>query len=184
MVGSELKKLISGGERKRTAIGVELITDPKVVLLDEPTSGLDSFTALRICKTLQKLARTRNKTIVSTIHQPSSESFSCCDRLILLADGHIVFQGPGSESANYFQVQGKSMSKNRNPCDYFMRELSVDYPKSQEDEDKMSRYCTRYQQEQEGAIMNFLKKKNSCELDFARAGASKLSFGEQCRLLF
>lgn len=133
MVGSELKKLISGGERKRTAIGVELITDPKVVLLDEPTSGLDSFTALRICKTLQKLARTRNKTIVSTIHQPSSESFSCCDRLILLADGHIVFQGPGSESANYFQVHGKSMSKNRNPCDYFMRELSVDYPKSQED---------------------------------------------------
>jgi ATP-binding cassette, subfamily G (WHITE), eye pigment precursor transporter len=60
--------VISGGERKRTAIGVELITDPNVVLLDEPTSGLDSFTAVKICKTLRKLARDNGKTIVATIH--------------------------------------------------------------------------------------------------------------------
>ena len=52
IVGSVLKKTISGGERKRTAIGVELITDPKCVILDEPTSGLDSFTAVRIVKCL------------------------------------------------------------------------------------------------------------------------------------
>ena len=68
MVGSIEKKLISGGERKRTAIGVELITDPKVILLDEPTSGLDSHTAVKIVATLQKMARSKNKTIVSTIH--------------------------------------------------------------------------------------------------------------------
>lgn len=66
--GSVIKKTISGGERKRTAIAVELITDPKVVLLDEPTSGLDSFTAVRICRALCKLAWERNKTIVATIH--------------------------------------------------------------------------------------------------------------------
>ena len=51
-MGSVLKKSISGGERKRTAIGVELITDPKVILLDEPTSGLDSFTTVKIVRTL------------------------------------------------------------------------------------------------------------------------------------
>ena len=68
MIGSTMRKLISGGERKRTAIGVELITDPKVILLDEPTSGLDSFTAVRIVRTLQNMARKGNKTIVSTIH--------------------------------------------------------------------------------------------------------------------
>ena len=68
LVGSIQKKLISGGERKRTAIGVELITDPKVILLDEPTSGLDSFTAVRIVRTLQDMARKGNKTIISTIH--------------------------------------------------------------------------------------------------------------------
>ena len=52
LVGSTLKKSISGGERKRTAIGVELITDPRVILLDEPTSGLDSFTTVKIVKVL------------------------------------------------------------------------------------------------------------------------------------
>ena len=72
MVGSVLKKTISGGERKRTAIGVELITNPQMVLLDEPTSGLDAFTAYKICKLLQNLARNKGKTIISTIHQPSS----------------------------------------------------------------------------------------------------------------
>ena len=52
-IGSAKHKTLSGGERKRAAIGVELITDPSVLLLDEPTSGLDSFKALGICKTLQ-----------------------------------------------------------------------------------------------------------------------------------
>lgn len=56
-VGTTEKKMISGGERKRTAIGVELITDPMVVVLDEPTSGLDSFTAVRITRLLRDLAR-------------------------------------------------------------------------------------------------------------------------------
>lgn len=54
LVGDSLKKTISGGERKRTAIGVEMITDPQVILLDEPTSGLDSFRAFSIVKFLQK----------------------------------------------------------------------------------------------------------------------------------
>ena len=93
MVGSALKKVISGGERKRTAIGVELITDPRVILLDEPTSGLDSFTAVRICKILKKLAREQGKTICATIHQPSSQAFAFFDRIILMCDGHIVYQG-------------------------------------------------------------------------------------------
>jgi ABC-type multidrug transport system ATPase subunit len=56
IIGSILKKTISGGERKRTAIGVELITDPSMILLDEPTSGLDSFMAKSICRLLSKLA--------------------------------------------------------------------------------------------------------------------------------
>ena len=68
LVGSVLKKSISGGERKRTAIGVELITDPKVILLDEPTSGLDSFTTVKIVRTLQELAIKKSKTVVCTIH--------------------------------------------------------------------------------------------------------------------
>lgn len=71
-IGDVLQKSISGGERKRTSIGVELITDPQIVLLDEPTSGLDSFTAVKIVRVLQHLAYKYGKTICATIHQPSS----------------------------------------------------------------------------------------------------------------
>jgi len=79
-------KGISGGERKRTSIGYELITDPSVVLLDEPTSGLDSSTAVKIAKILKNEAKL-GKTVITTIHQPSSELFMLFDRLILLHDG-------------------------------------------------------------------------------------------------
>lgn len=90
LVGSVLQKTISGGERKRTAIGVELITNPSLILLDEPTSGLDSFKALQIVKLLKNLSR-KGKTVISTIHQPSSEIFNEFDRLILMSSGHIVY---------------------------------------------------------------------------------------------
>lgn len=85
-IGGVSLKGISGGERKRTSIGYELITDPAVLLLDEPTSGLDSTTALKIVKILKKEALL-GKTVICTIHQPSSEIFLQFDRLILLQDG-------------------------------------------------------------------------------------------------
>ena len=70
MIGDPRKKqlALTSGERKRCAIGVELISDPAVLMLDEPTSGLDSFKAQSICQLLNNLARTKGKTIVATIH--------------------------------------------------------------------------------------------------------------------
>ena len=91
-IGSAFKKSLSGGERKRTSIGVEMITDPSIIFLDEPTSGLDSFKAYNIVKLLHDLAR-KGKTVISTIHSPGSDSFLHFDRLILMSDGNIVYQG-------------------------------------------------------------------------------------------
>lgn len=82
-IGGFTLKSISGGERKRTCIGYELITDPNLLLLDEPTSGLDSSTALRICQML-KAEADQGMTVVATIHQPSGEVFDLFDRLIVL----------------------------------------------------------------------------------------------------
>ena len=160
IVGSVLKKTISGGERKRTAIGVELITDPKCVLLDEPTSGLDSFTAVRIVKTLHKLAHKKGKerTVICTIHQPSSDAFTFCDRLLLLADGHLVYQGPGSESGDYFDIKNKCNTANRNPCDFFMRELWINYPKKKADDERISYYLERYNKEQLPVVLREMKE--------------------------
>src|SRR5690606_6686662 len=81
--------LVSGGERKRVNIGTELLTDPSVILLDEPTSGLDSTTAAALVATLRELAAA-GKTVLTSIHQPSSNVFYSFDRLFVLADGHMV----------------------------------------------------------------------------------------------
>lgn len=69
---------MSGGERKRTSIGVELITDPSLVFLDEPTTGLDSFTATSVIEILRYLAES-GRTIISTIHQPNSDIYEMFD---------------------------------------------------------------------------------------------------------
>ena len=90
LIGGGLVKGLSGGERKRTSIGVELITDPSIIFLDEPTSGLDSFTAKRIVKMLDDLAG-QGKAVISTIHQPSSDTFNEFDKLLLLAEGNIIY---------------------------------------------------------------------------------------------
>lgn len=85
LIGSELIRGVSGGEKKRVNIGTELVTDPSLVFLDEPTSGLDSFNAQSVMSTLLKLART-GRTIVATIHQPRSSIFQMFDNLLLLSE--------------------------------------------------------------------------------------------------
>ncbi|KAM0687992.1 hypothetical protein COBT_000753 [Conglomerata obtusa] len=98
---NEMRK-VSGGERKRVMIGVELVTDPDIIFLDEPTSGLDTLTALKICKILKNLAEEEKKIIILTIHQPSQEIFYLFDRLILLSEGNTIYNGLISESEKYF----------------------------------------------------------------------------------
>lgn len=132
-IGSVHRKILSGGERKRVSIGVELISDPSLIMLDEPTSGLDSFKARSICKLLHDLARMKGKTIVATIHQPSSEAFFYFDRLILMADGYTVFQGDSGESLEYFRTCKFNVPKRCNPSDFFMKALDIKYPKQEDD---------------------------------------------------
>lgn len=81
-----LTRGVSGGERKRVSIGVELVTNPSLLYLDEPTTGLDSFTAQQVVSNLRSLAAS-GRTIVCTIHQPNSQIFHMFDNLILLTKG-------------------------------------------------------------------------------------------------
>ena len=105
------------------------MTDPSLIVLDEPTSGLDSFKALGIVKTLHKLAREKGKTIIATIHQPSSEALEYFDKLILMAEGHVLFQGSVMRSKQYFESIGHKIKPHSNPVDNYMRLLTVNYPK-------------------------------------------------------
>lgn len=67
-IGSIFDKTLSGGEKKRLSIGIELVTDPSLIVLDEPTSGLDSATALNLYQTLHKFAHQHGKTVIGVVH--------------------------------------------------------------------------------------------------------------------
>ncbi|KAK7756234.1 hypothetical protein SLS62_001828 [Diatrype stigma] len=105
LVGSVGKPVISGGQRKRVSIGMELAAAPMAIFLDEPTSGLDATAASSIMGTLKALARLGISVIV-IIHQPRAEIFEMLDDLILLANGQIIYEGPEAEVRAYFDGAG------------------------------------------------------------------------------
>ena len=125
MIGGPFISGISGGEKKRTCIGMELITNPSILFLDEPTSGLDSYTSLLVCKLLVHQA-SLGKTIISTIHQPSSDIFYLFDKLMLLAEGRVVYYGTAKESVKVVAGAGFVCPTFSNPADYFMEILYIE----------------------------------------------------------
>ncbi|XP_076917685.1 ABC transporter G family member 22-like [Bidens hawaiensis] len=119
MIGGTFVRGVSGGERKRVCIGLEIIINPSLLFLDEPTSGLDSTTALRIIELLQDIAETE-KTVITTIHQPSSRLFHKFDKLILLGKGSLLYYGKASEAMAYFSSIGCSPLIAMNPAEFLL----------------------------------------------------------------
>jgi len=119
IVGNELVKGISGGERKRTAVGVELITCPRILFLDEPLSGLDSYNAWTLVRSLKSLAEA-GVGVVMTLHQPSSEIFHMLDDIVVLHQGEVVYFGPRSSFRDYFTNMGYPCPPKYNPLDHVM----------------------------------------------------------------
>ena len=101
IIGSPKQKGISGGQRKRVNLAMELLTDPSLLCLDEPTSGLASEDALNVMRLLRRLAD-RGKTILLTIHQPSLQAYRLLDNTLYLADGEQVYYGPAFPDSFYF----------------------------------------------------------------------------------
>lgn len=120
-IGGQFLKGISGGQRKRVNICLELISDPPVIFLDEPTSGLDSYTSEIVVRKLNELAQKLGKTIIYVIHQPSSDIFRQMDKLMLLYRGKTIYFGQaGQHSVDYFDKLGFKCDTNTNPSDFFM----------------------------------------------------------------
>jgi len=111
---------VSGGEKKRVAIGQELLFNPSVILLDEPTSGLDSTTALSLINTLNTLAKEGNRTVLTTIHQPSSRIYQKLDKLLLLGLGNVLYFGDASQAHEYFREIGYPMPYGMNCADFLL----------------------------------------------------------------
>eukprot|EP01084_Bolivina_argentea_P311666 539504_1 len=117
-IGNDIIRGMSGGEKKRTSVGCELITNPSLIFLDECTSGLDSFTALNTLKILKKLTEKEKKCIIATLHQPSSDIFNMIDILLILCKGNVVYYGSSKNVLSYFSYLGYECPKYSNIAEY------------------------------------------------------------------
>ncbi|XP_062586203.1 broad substrate specificity ATP-binding cassette transporter ABCG2-like isoform X2 [Saccostrea cucullata] len=125
-VGNEFIRGVSGGERKRTNIGMELIISPPVLFLDEPTTGLDANTANSVMLLLRRLAL-KGRTIIFSIHQPRYSIYRLFDTLMMLSLGEVVYHGPTKDSLDYFHSIGYTIQEHNNPPDFFLDVISGDF---------------------------------------------------------
>lgn len=131
LVGSDLVKGISGGEKRRVSIAVQILTDPRILLLDEPTSGLDAFTANSIMEVLQGLAN-EGRTLILTIHQARSDLFTHFGNVLLLArGGSPVYAGAAGEMLGYFGDLGYQCPQHTNPADFALDLITIDLQEAQ-----------------------------------------------------
>ncbi|XP_026301939.1 ATP-binding cassette sub-family G member 1 isoform X1 [Apis mellifera] len=119
---------LSGGERKRLAIALELINSPPILFLDEPTSGLDSVTS-KYCITLLKQLAKAGQTVICSIHQPSASLLNMIDHLYVVADGNCVYSGSTQNLVPYLSSLGLQCPTHYNPADYLMEICNGDYGK-------------------------------------------------------
>ncbi|KAB5516893.1 hypothetical protein DKX38_027541 [Salix brachista] len=122
VIGNWHLRGISGGEKRRVSIALEILMRPRLLFLDEPTSGLDSASAFFVTQTLRGLSRD-GRTVIASIHQPSSEVFELFDRLYLLSGGKTVYFG------QFFAQAGFPCPALRNPSDHFLRCINSDFDK-------------------------------------------------------
>ena len=167
VIGSNFKRGISGGEKRRVSIACELVTSPSILFLDEPTSGLDSYNARNVVDCLVKLSRDYDRTIVFTIHQPRSNIVSLFDKLILLSDGDLIFSGDMIKANDFFTKNGYKCPLGYNIADYLI-DITVDHNKvvkvTNAGSEVVSATSTEFRDEQD-AHTRFLNNRTASQED-------------------
>ncbi|XP_021655643.2 ABC transporter G family member 1-like [Hevea brasiliensis] len=125
---------LSGGQKRRVSICIEILTHPKLLFLNEPTSGLDSAASYYVMSRIASLDRNDGirRTIISSIHQPSSEIFKLFNCLCLLSSGKMVYFGPASAANDFFTLNGFPCSIHQNPSDHFLKTINKDFERDLE----------------------------------------------------
>lgn len=127
LIGDNKNKGLSGGEKRRLSVGLQLISNPSVLFLDEPTTGLDNYNAYLLCKSFQHLAKRLNKTIIMSIHQPRADIFKLFDTVLILSKGRLCYGDSYNNIFGHFQSLGYKVPELKvNPADYYVDITSID----------------------------------------------------------
>ena len=141
LVGTPLRKGISGGQKRRASVAAQIITEPKIMFLDEPTSGLDSSASYEIISYLRSVGRRYNLLIVASIHQPSTSTFRLFDKLLLLSQGRTCYFGPLPDVISYFESAGFPVPPQTNPAEHLLditnSDFAIDQAQAQTDLDRI-----------------------------------------------
>lgn len=135
-IGNESNRGISGGEKRRVSIGVELVHDPAVLLIDEPTSGLDSASAFHVMLLLKSMAKNQSKTILLSIHQPGYRILELIDKVVLLSNGFALHNGPLCVLEDRLNSHGYSIPQHVN-----VLEFAIDVSKNLQVQRKDNENC-------------------------------------------
>ncbi|CAK1544449.1 unnamed protein product [Leptosia nina] len=137
-------KALSGGERKRVALAVQLLNDPPILFCDEPTTGLDSSAANAVVSRLRRLA-IGGKLVVCSVHQPASGVFELFHQVVLLANGRIAFHGTIEQADQFFASLNFKCPVGFNAAEYYVSLLGVQIDKEAESQERIRRICNEYQ---------------------------------------
>lgn len=124
-VGDDRVRGISGGEKRRVSIGVDVVHDPKVLILDEPTSGLDSTSALQIIDMLKTMAETRGRTIILSIHQPGFRIVKLFNTILLLANGCVLHHGAVDQLGVNLRLMGLELPLHVNVVEFAIESINT-----------------------------------------------------------
>ncbi|GAM89868.1 hypothetical protein ANO11243_079080 [Dothideomycetidae sp. 11243] len=133
LIGTPIRKGISGGQKRRVSVAAQLITSPKLLFLDEPTSGLDSAASFEVISFVKDIAKKHNLIVIASIHQPSTSTFAMFDKLLLLSQGRTAYSGPVADVQHYFDSCGYPIPLYMNPAEFIMDFVNTDFARDKDE---------------------------------------------------
>ncbi|KAF2105736.1 ATP-binding cassette transporter-like protein [Lophiotrema nucula] len=131
LIGTPIRKGVSGGQKRRVSVASQLITSPSILFLDEPTSGLDSAASFEVINFVRDIAKKYKILVIASIHQPSTTTFELFDKLLLMSLGKVAYNGPVSGIKDYFDALGYSMPLFTNPAEFVIQLVNTDFARDQ-----------------------------------------------------
>ena len=147
VIGTLLKRGISGGQKRRTSLATALISNPAVLFVDELTSGLDETIAFEVLSTVRALADTGSVSVLLTIHQPNQRMLELFDHILILKEGSSIFFGTVLESVQYFENLGFISPIHVTITDYFLQISSDMFSELDSQFDFINAYNTSFHHE-------------------------------------